>query len=90
MDTPVPVGEVIFRPDSEQGNEGPGSVARIREGRYQTEAGKGVVGGPYVVEIVGFDGIASTESTDGGVLFGPVILQLTLPDSASTQDFRLP
>ncbi len=87
---PVPVGEIIFRPDAKAGNEGPGSVAAIRNGAYSTESGKGVVGGPYVVEIVGFDGISVAELTEGGVLFNPITRQVDFPANDSTRDFDLP
>lgn len=87
---PVPVGEIIFRPDAEAGNEGPGSVATIRDGAYTTESGKGLVGGPYVVEIVGFDGVSVAEATEGGVLFNPISRKINFPKADSTRDFSLP
>lgn len=87
---PVPAGEIVFRPDTKKGNDGPGSVARIADGRYQTESGRGVVGGAYIVEIVGFDGISSPESLDGAVLFPPHAETVEFPASASMHDFDLP
>lgn len=87
---PVPIGEVAFRPDTGKGNDGPGSVASIHDGRYRTEAGRGVVGGAYIVEVIGFDGVASAESTDGAVLFPPHVEQLDFPEAASQHDFDLP
>ena len=87
---PVPAGEIVFRPDTNKGNDGPGSVARIRDGRYETDSGRGVVGGAYVVEIVGFDGVPSAESLDGSVLFSPQSKEVDFPLSAVTQDFDLP
>lgn len=87
---PVPQGEVIFRPDDTVGNNGPGSFAGITNGRYQTHPGKGVVGGAYVVEIIGFDGIASEESSVGSPLCDPVTLRVDFPKQASTRDFDLP
>ena len=89
-DMPVPVGEIIFRPDAEAGNEGPGSVATIRDGAYTTESGRGLVGGPYVVEIVGFDGVSVAEATEGGVLFNPISRKINFPKADSTRDFSLP
>lgn len=87
---PVPQGEIVFRPDDTAGNDGPGSFARITNGRYQTHPGKGVVGGAYVVEIIGFDGIASEESSVGSPLCDPVTLRVDFPKQASTRDFDLP
>jgi len=87
---PVPVGEIIFRPDAEAGNEGPGSVATIRDGAYATDSGKGVVGGPYIVELVGFDGVTVPEATEGGVLFNPISRKVDFPMADSTRDFSLP
>lgn len=87
---PVPAGEIVFRPDTEKGNDGPGSVARIADGRYQTDSGRGVVGGAYIVEIVGFDGIPSPESLDGAVLFPPQTETVEFPSTESTHDFDLP
>lgn len=87
---PVPVGEIIFRPDDQAGNIGPGSVARIRDGAYATESGKGVVGGPYVVEIIGFDGVSVPQASEGRVLFDPISQKVEFPKSASTRDFSFP
>ena len=86
----VPAGEIVFRPNTNKGNDGPGSVARIRDGRYETEPGRGVVGGAYVVEIVGFDGVPSPESLDGSVLFSPQTEELEFPLATTTRDFDLP
>lgn len=87
---PVPAGEIVFRPNTNKGNDGPGSVARIADGRYQTDSGRGVVGGAYIVEIVGFDGVQSAESLDGSVLFSPRTEEVEFPLSAATHDFDLP
>jgi hypothetical protein len=87
---PVPIGEIILRPDAAAGNDGPGSVATIRDGAYRTEAGRGVVGGPYIVEIMGFDGIPVGESTEGAVLFDPITRKVELSRQAATHDFEVP
>lgn len=87
---PVPIGEIILRPDAAAGNDGPGSVTEIRDGAYRTEPGRGVVGGPYLVEIMGFDGVPVGESTEGAVLFEPVTRKVELPRQASTHDFEVP
>jgi len=62
---PAPLGEISFSPDASQGNSGPGSVARIVDGKYRTQPGKGIVGGPYRVRTVVYDGVATDQSMDG-------------------------
>ncbi|MCA9115650.1 MAG: hypothetical protein KDA79_11235 [Planctomycetaceae bacterium] len=49
----VPQGEVQLIPDSSAGNNGPASLAYIRDGQFETEPGKGIVGGEYIVEVSG-------------------------------------
>ena len=51
---PVPAGMIIFEPDSEKGNSGPGGIADILEGKYKTKPDKGIVGGPHTVRIIGY------------------------------------
>lgn len=51
---PVPAGLVFFEPDSKKGNSGPGGVAEILDGRYQTKPDKGIVGGPHTVRVIGY------------------------------------
>lgn len=89
--TPVPSGEVAFEPDSDRGNKGPGSVARIVNGRYKTEDGMGVVGGPYVVRVTPFDGKPNNNSYDGNPLVrAPHVVKLDLPAESTTKDFDVP
>ena len=87
---PIPVGEISFTPDSAAGNDGPGSVARIKDGKYQTEPDMGVVGGPYVVRITAFDGVPVGESTDGTPLLQqPHEEKVELEKKDSTKDFNI-
>ena len=53
---PVPRGYIVFRPDREAGNDGPGSQADIRDGRYATLPGQGTIGGRHSIQVFGFDG----------------------------------
>lgn len=53
---PVVAGTVQFEPDASQGNKGPMAIAEIHEGRYETDYGKGVVGGPQKIIVEAFDG----------------------------------
>lgn len=88
---PIPAGEINFAPDSSQGNSGPGASARIKEGAYATEPGKGIIGGKHVVTIIGYDGVPFGESTDGKPLFAkPYETQVDFPKQDSTRDFAVP
>ena len=44
---PVPAGQILFTPDAAKGNSGPGGMAKIKEGRYVTLPGLGIIGGPH-------------------------------------------
>ena len=50
----VPAGEIVFMPDAEKGNQGPGTVAVIQDGTYRTAPGKGPVAGPHVAILTGY------------------------------------
>ena len=58
---PVPAGQIVFEPDSSKGNVGPQGMAEIREGKYDTRGGRGMVGGPHVVRIRGYDRLSLDE-----------------------------
>jgi len=88
---PVPAGEISFAPDFSQGNSGPGSVVPIVEGKYQTQSGKGIVGGPYKIQILAFDGVATSESPEGSSLLKSAYeTQATFDPSSTEQDFHIP
>jgi hypothetical protein len=87
---PVPAGEVALDPDGSQGTKGPGSIAQIKDGRYQTEPQKGVVGGPYIVRIAGFDGVPVGDSSVGTGIFPPYQTKAEFPKRATSQDFHVP
>jgi hypothetical protein len=91
---PVPIGFIQFYPDGEQGNKGPGTGAEIRDGAYSTPSGKGVVGGPHVVEITGYDGKPVTVEGEGTLekgtpLFPLYKTTLDLPKESGTQNFTV-
>lgn len=92
--SPVKRGFIIFEPDFEKGNSGPGGGAEIREGKYRTPKEKGVVGGAYKIKIVGFDGNPTTESgeelADGKPLFDPYHTTVEFPEEDTTKDFEVP
>jgi hypothetical protein len=88
---PVKAGEVAFEPDSSKGNRGPGSVARIKDGKYATEPGMGIVGGAYVVRIIPLTGVPSSVSMDGEALLpAPYEVRVEFPSADSTRDFDIP
>lgn len=87
---PVPAGEVVFQPDASLGNKGAGSVVLIKNGRYETDPGKGVVGGPYIVRIAGFDGVPVGDSSVGTGLFPPYQTNVEFPKEPTTKDFDVP
>ena len=88
---PVPVGQITFIPDDSQGNQGPGTTANIRDGRYQTEAGQGTIGGPHSVSIIGFDGKPTNPNDAWGLpLFREFKANANLPREPATQDFIVP
>ena len=89
---PLPAGVIFFDPDVTKQNKGPQGYALIKDGRYDTAAsgGKGVVGGPYLVRIDGFDGKPGRELPMGNALFTHFQQLINLPEAASTQDFDVP
>lgn len=87
---PVPAGSVSFIPDASKGNQGPGGLARIKDGHFDTSEGTGHVGGPHVVAITGMDGVAQPELPRGTPLFPRYKLTMDLPKEDSTHDFDVP
>lgn len=89
--TPLPVGTLLFEPDTGRGNRGPGTLVEVREGRYRTMPGQGVVGGPYLVRITGFDGKGDDrgESQQGRPLFPEQVQVLDLPHRNASQDLAV-
>lgn len=86
---PVPKGEITFEPDTTKGNSGPGTVGRIENGAYDLKGGMGVVGGPHIVRITGFDGVPDGENSDGKLLFQNHEIQIDLPKESGKQDFNI-
>jgi len=91
---PVPKGNILFTPDNSRGNKGPGTSAEIVNGKYQTESGRGVIGGAYVLSVQGYDGVP-IESGEGGMdetgtaLFPPMKVEADFPESNTTHDIEL-
>ncbi|MDB5335783.1 MAG: hypothetical protein JWN70_1402 [Planctomycetaceae bacterium] len=92
---PVPAGEIRFDPDSSKNNSGPGGVADIKAGKYTMRPGMGIVGGPHVVRIFGYDGqIPAGPEKElqplGKPIFPTYQTALELPKESATQDFDVP
>ncbi len=87
---PVPVGEISFEPDGKSGNKGPASFVPIKDGKYSVPGDSGVIGGKYNVTIIGFDGVAAGEASDGKELLRkPYSEKIDLPKEDSTRDFEI-
>ncbi|WDI43985.1 hypothetical protein [Bremerella sp. P1] len=86
---PVPRGTITFSPDTQQGNSGHGSKAIINDGTYTTRESFGLVGGPHVVRIEGFDGIAHGDNSDGKLLFRAHEESYDLPMESGDYDFEI-
>lgn len=88
----VPHGQILFSPDASRQNSGPGSVAIIRDGKYETYEGKGTVGGPHRVSITGYetplDG--SVPEEDVREMFPSYQTTVDLPRGAGKYDFVVP
>jgi hypothetical protein len=91
---PVPKGFITILPDDSKGNDGPGGGAPIENGVYCTPAGKGIVGGPHLVRIVGYDGVpismAGEEIPEGKLLFPAYETTIDFPKQATEQNFDIP
>jgi len=89
---PVPAGSILFEPDTTKGNQGPAGYAQIKDGKYNTQAGgRGTVGGPHRVRIMGLSGVRIDEDSPEGVpLFPEYTTQVDLPKQNTTQDFDVP
>ena len=89
-DKPVPAGHIVFEPAA--GNTGPAGFAKIKDGRYDTRIleGRGVVGGPHLVTIMGQTGIPSGELLNGKPIFPEYTTTADLPKNNGTHDFEVP
>jgi hypothetical protein len=89
---PVPAGTIIFEPDASQKNDGPQGLATIHDGVFDSaRGGKGTVGGPHRVTILGCDGTSISEtSPQGKPLFEPYITTADLPKKNGKLDFDVP
>ena len=95
---PVPAGYIEFAPDVSQGNDGPGSSAEIRDGRYATLPERGTIGGPHVVTLRGFSSMPATPGASAAPSPSPAAthplfttkVTVDLPRKAGVHDFEIP
>ncbi len=88
---PVPAGEIVFLPDGEQGNQGPGGVAEIKDGAYRTVRGKGPTAGPHIAVLTGYDqGDPTVPGGSPPILFTEVRVKVDVLADKPTLDFDLP
>ena len=87
---PVPFGQIVFEPDSGQGNSGPQDFAKISDGQYDTTTEMGVVGGPHLVRVTGASVAREDENNPSPPLFPHYQTKLDLPKEDSTQDIAVP
>ncbi|PQO38780.1 hypothetical protein C5Y96_02545 [Blastopirellula marina] len=93
---PLPAGRIYFTPNASLGNQGPQGTATIEDGKYDTEDSRfGIVGGPYIVRIEGYDGIQPPNDEDGlfpdgQVLFRDYELKLEFPQANHVEDLDIP
>ncbi|QDT66488.1 hypothetical protein [Calycomorphotria hydatis] len=83
---PVKHGDILFSPDRDKGNSGPASVAGIKDGKYETFPGKGVIGGAFKVTISS----ENPEEAYSEPPFPPYETTIELPHEATTYDFIVP
>tara|TARA_R110002095_G_scaffold198174_1_gene177603 strand:- start:9163 stop:9588 length:426 start_codon:yes stop_codon:yes gene_type:complete len=89
---PVQNGTITLEPDSAKGNQGPASVATIKDGKYQIEQIRGIVGGAYVARITGYGDTVKNSGPDsdfGPPLFDEYEVRLELPAESSTRSFEI-
>jgi hypothetical protein len=88
---PVPEGNIAFEPV--EGEVG-GGYAFISQGKYDTAAaGRGHLGGPHRVRIVGYTGeLVDPSNPDSGSppLFDAYETTMELPAESTTIDFQVP
>jgi hypothetical protein len=96
---PIPAGSITFMPDNDAGNKGPAAIAEIKDGRYKTAPGRGVLGGAYILRITAHDGkpvpVPDADPSEGPVsaptpLFPPDSeMKVTLPAGQKTFDLKV-
>jgi hypothetical protein len=89
-----PVGGMVrFVPDGDKGNRGPATMVQVAAGQYRSADGYGVLGGPYRVEISGYEPL-TPEQEKAGVspkpLFEGYKVSVDLDKKDSVMNFEVP
>lgn len=88
---PIPKGTMTFEPDPVKNGKGRLGYADLMDGKFDTKVGgKGVLGGPYIIRVLGFDGKAAYEAPYGTGLFPEYTLSKDLPKEDSTLTVEVP
>jgi hypothetical protein len=89
---PVPAGYISFTPDAVKGNQGAVKVAQIKDGLYDTSLASdpGVIPGPTVIRIAGFDGKVVPRFGQGKQIFNVYEFRDVLAEGATAKDFIVP
>ncbi|MFM7290620.1 MAG: hypothetical protein ACKO6B_05240 [Planctomycetia bacterium] len=84
---------IRFVPDSDKGNRGPATMIPVSAGQYRSVEGYGVLGGPYNVEISGYEPL-TPEQEKAGVspkpLFEGYKVSVEVEKKDSVRDFDVP
>ena len=89
----VPNGTLRFMPNFEKGNRGPATTITITDGNYQSLPDYGVIGGPYVVEISGFEALTDQQAkafVTPKPLFKPYTTTVDIEKKQNVKDFDVP
>ncbi|QDV10521.1 hypothetical protein CA51_03700 [Rosistilla oblonga] len=89
---PLPEGEILFAPDTASGNKGPASVAYVKDGKFSTQPGMGLVGGAYTLEVTGFQTKAEMDQDGEPIvepLFDTFVTKHEFEHQDSTYDFAV-
>lgn len=86
---PIRHGRIMFTPDVDKGNRGPGSIAFIKDGAYETYEGKGIVGTAYTVDITGYCQEIDLSADNLPPPEVDKIFSVDLPEEGGTYDFEL-
>lgn len=89
---PVHHGTITLEPDSTKGNTGPASTTIIKDGKYQIEQIRGIVGGAYVARLTGYGNTVDNSGPDpdfGPPLFEEYEVRLELPAESSTRSIEI-
>ncbi|MEW4565433.1 hypothetical protein AB1K70_23100 [Bremerella sp. JC770] len=91
---PIPLGMIIFSPDGTEGNSGRQCIAKIVNGRFETDGVKGHVGGAHRVDLFATDGVPAmidgVMDEKGTALFTPFQTSVRLPMEEGTISIDVP